>query len=222
MTYMVSLLLVVVWDASRSCDVSVMTCIYDAGTLSSVNLQLAWHLTVLGHQQAHWWLQIQIYFFEISMHIKSVMYQKWNQSSHSMALNMISNFFRGLFQICGNGLDIDGLVQEIRSSGALAVELRLSCTNPSIWWCRYGMKWVKEPHLFHLNTWWNSQGTKSRVCRYLVKPGSHCGSKHLRLLGINILSDARFHEITSTISGDVISSRGSCEKYYVWQERLGI
>ena len=28
---------------------------------------------------------------------------------------------------------IDGLVQEIRNSSALAMELRLSCTNPSIW-----------------------------------------------------------------------------------------
>ena len=29
---------------------------------------------------------------------------------------------------------IDGLVQERRNSSALAVELRLSCTNPSTWW----------------------------------------------------------------------------------------
>ena len=28
---------------------------------------------------------------------------------------------------------IDGLVQQIRNSSALATELRLSCTNPSIW-----------------------------------------------------------------------------------------
>ena len=73
-------------------------CIYEARTLSPVYQQLAWHLTVLGHQQAHWWLQIQIYFFEISMHIKSVIYQKWNQPSHSMALNMISNSSVGCFR----------------------------------------------------------------------------------------------------------------------------
>ena len=30
---------------------------------------------------------------------------------------------------------IDGLVQERRNSSALAMELRLSCTNPSIWTC---------------------------------------------------------------------------------------
>ena len=30
-------------------------------------------------------------------------------------------------------LHIDGLVQERRNSSALAMELRLSCTNPSIW-----------------------------------------------------------------------------------------
>ena len=30
--------------------------------------------------------------------------------------------------------DIDGLVQERRNSSALAMELRLSCTNSSIWY----------------------------------------------------------------------------------------
>ena len=30
-------------------------------------------------------------------------------------------------------LYIDGLVQERHNSSALAIELRLSCTNPSIW-----------------------------------------------------------------------------------------
>ena len=30
-------------------------------------------------------------------------------------------------------LHIDGLVQEKRNSSALAMELRLPCTNPSIW-----------------------------------------------------------------------------------------
>ena len=33
--------------------------------------------------------------------------------------------------------NIDGLVQERRYSIALAMEWRLSCTNPSIWRCRY-------------------------------------------------------------------------------------
>ena len=32
-----------------------------------------------------------------------------------------------------NGVNIDGLVQEICNSSALAMELRLFCTNPSIW-----------------------------------------------------------------------------------------
>ena len=31
----------------------------------------------------------------------------------------------------GHTLEIDGLVQETRSSNANALELRLSCTNPS-------------------------------------------------------------------------------------------
>ena len=30
-------------------------------------------------------------------------------------------------------IHIDGLMQERRNSSALAMELRLSCTNPSIW-----------------------------------------------------------------------------------------
>ena len=30
-------------------------------------------------------------------------------------------------------LGIDGLVQERRNSNALAMELRLSCTKPSVW-----------------------------------------------------------------------------------------
>ena len=33
------------------------------------------------------------------------------------------------------GYQIDGLVQERYNSSALAVELHLSCTNPSIYWC---------------------------------------------------------------------------------------
>ena len=32
----------------------------------------------------------------------------------------------------------DGLVQERRNSSALAMELRLSCTDPSIWWENWG------------------------------------------------------------------------------------
>ena len=32
-----------------------------------------------------------------------------------------------------NGWHVDGLVQERRSSNALAMELRLSCTNPSLY-----------------------------------------------------------------------------------------
>ena len=44
-------------------------------------------------------------------------------------------------------VDIDGLVQERRNSSALAMEFRLSCTNPSIWWWPIfaGMFWF-QPH----------------------------------------------------------------------------
>ena len=34
-----------------------------------------------------------------------------------------------------SSIDINRLVQERRNSSALAMELRLSCTNPSIWTC---------------------------------------------------------------------------------------
>ena len=37
-------------------------------------------------------------------------------------------------------LHIDGLVQGRRNSSALAMELRLSCTNPSIWYVNNGVK----------------------------------------------------------------------------------
>ena len=36
-------------------------------------------------------------------------------------------------QVIVTHLSIDGLVQERRNSTANALELRLSCTNPSIW-----------------------------------------------------------------------------------------
>ena len=39
---------------------------------------------------------------------------------------------------CYSKLDIDGLVQERRNSIANALELRLSCNNPSIWCHRNG------------------------------------------------------------------------------------
>ena len=36
--------------------------------------------------------------------------------------------------LCKRGHFIDGLAQERRNSSALAMKLRLSCTNPSLWW----------------------------------------------------------------------------------------
>ena len=44
------------------------------------------------------------------------------------------------------GEDVNGLVQERRNSSALAMELRLSCTNPS----NYGMSSVSVMHLLQL------------------------------------------------------------------------
>ena len=55
---------------------------------------------------------------------------------------------------------IDGLVQERRNSSALAMELRLSCTNPSTWvsWC------VKSP-----------------ASRFFFRPQTKCG-KHFHVM----------------------------------------
>ena len=46
--------------------------------------------------------------------------------------------FRQFFSIVGimANEDFDGLVQERRNSIADALELCLSCTNPSSWWCK--------------------------------------------------------------------------------------
>ena len=44
--------------------------------------------------------------------------------------------------------DINGLVQERRNSGALAMELRLSGSNPSIWCFDYKLH-IFVNHVFH-------------------------------------------------------------------------
>ena len=52
--------------------------------------------------------------------------------------------------------DIDGLVQERHISSALAMELRLSCTNPSIWKqgkCDTGSMCDREHFLYCLRLW---------------------------------------------------------------------
>ena len=46
------------------------------------------------------------------------------------------NHDNGYFISAGPWSNIDGLVQERRNSSALAMELRLSCTKPSIWYVR--------------------------------------------------------------------------------------
>ena len=49
-------------------------------------------------------------------------------------LRVVANFltYTGFIMVEG----IDGLVQERRNSSALAIELRLSCINPSVWVCK--------------------------------------------------------------------------------------
>ena len=61
-------------------------------------------------------------------------------------------------------IDIDGLVQERRNSSALAIELRLSCTNPSIWMREWG--WVCKYLSIYIyiytfvGSWWLSNGMR--------------------------------------------------------------
>ena len=42
-----------------------------------------------------------------------------------------------VFKCCTDSLYIDRLMQERRNSSALAMELRLSCTNPFIWYMNW-------------------------------------------------------------------------------------
>ena len=49
---------------------------------------------------------------------------------------MVTNYIEGT---AGGGNKVNGLVQERRSSSALAMELRLSCTNPS----KYAMNFTE-------------------------------------------------------------------------------
>ena len=57
------------------------------------------------------------------------------------------------------GEDIDGLVQERCNSSALAMELCLSCTNPSIWYQQKRHKTTTNAlklHLLCINSLWPS------------------------------------------------------------------
>ena len=55
-----------------------------------------------------------------------------------LMIKMISQPERGQIMSMQSKVRVDGLVQERRNSSALAMELRLSCTNPSI--CNYDVK----------------------------------------------------------------------------------
>ena len=66
---------------------------------------------------------------------------------------------------------IDRLMQERRNSSALAVELRLSCTNPSIWWCRPEPILVQVMALRHQAITWTNVNLSSNgpcVCASVV------------------------------------------------------
>ena len=57
-------------------------------------------------------------------------------------------------------MPLDGLVQERRNSSALAMELRLSCTNPWIWLSQWVMH-PPIPYIFNLLTHW---GRVTHIC----------------------------------------------------------
>ena len=77
---------------------------------------------------------------------------------------------------------IDGLVQERRNSSALTMELRLSCTNPSIWWfCLHnGVPILAKQHLYisilwpsnviwHHTTWYTLVQVMKAPSHYLTQ-----------------------------------------------------
>ena len=71
----------------------------------------------------------------------------WTFAFKSNFMQNSNIFFEGnTFQ------NIDGLVQERRNSSALAMELRLFCTNPSIWYakCR---PFRSGPNVFNIAPW---------------------------------------------------------------------
>ena len=71
-----------------------------------------------------------MYRLWLTRHIEGLV----QDGSISSALPMATDQWR-YHILTSNHWYIDGLVQEKRNSSALAMELRLSCTNPSIWYC---------------------------------------------------------------------------------------
>ena len=99
----------------------------------------------LSYQQAWYWLCkfISIFFLTLqrmmvmgkSVTMRSLAYA--SQNLHFVVLISVSLYKSWdrcfLSKVQWN---IEGSVQERRNSSALAMELRLSCSNPSLWWCR--------------------------------------------------------------------------------------
>ena len=69
--------------------------------------------------------------------------------------------------------NIDGLVQERRNSSALAMELRLSCTNQSIWYLYHFNSSDQNSNAIvnNISTWWafyqNFESARSSLASYL-------------------------------------------------------
>ena len=87
-------------------------------------------------------------------------------------------------------MHIDGLVQERRNSIANALELRLSCTNPSIWpssvLCEEHYTMVKTSHfpwyVLKGNWGWKCNGVMPLWCQpftYIMPCYSHCMNWYL-------------------------------------------
>ena len=97
---------------------------------------------------------------------------------------------------------IDGLVQERRNSSALAMELRLSCTNPSIKW-----QWNIHNHIKFQTTTFIIYGPDRRTtCQIIV-----VGHLETRLVNFHIYVDENF------ISGCTKSCQNDNFRHSQWR-----
>ena len=97
-------------------------------------------------------------------------FQKW---FIGLIIQILSKYNTCSYYVLNN--DLDGLVQERCNSIANAMELRLSCTNPSIWSCRIV---AHAPcHVTSCAILWHNQETVLQVrATYLYKFINHSGN----------------------------------------------
>ena len=93
--------------------------------------------------------------------------------------------------------DIDGLVQERRNSSALAMELRLSCTNPSVW------------SAFALPCWLISEDIQGMpqtgMSPWRPLPGLLSRCPGCKVIEVNSSGDCRSNTVTLAVAGPHIS-----------------